>query len=129
MSIALAATGLVLGGVVPTVAGLVMQAAGTGSDLGPWVSGGGTATTVALLGYLFKQFLSGNLVSRPIAQVLNEQATMLAAMADREDKSIALAVAAHRREERYEKKIEDANRVLWKVEPLLAQMAQPRRKP
>lgn len=102
-------------GVATTVAGVLAQAADSGSEIGPWISGGGTATLVTLLAYLFKQFLAGNIISRPIAERDREYQTMLAAMAEREDKVQTLAIASVKREQALTKKIEDANRVLWKA--------------
>lgn len=124
-ALAVAATGSVAASAV----GLVLQAADSGSDLAPWLTGAGPVTLGALLAYLLKQFLAGNIVSRPIAERLQEQATMLAAMAEREDKVMALAIDCGRREAAYSKKMEDANRALWRVGDLLSDHPQPRRKP
>lgn len=111
----LAALGVGAMGLTGTVAGLLAQVAESGSEVTPWATGGGIATLAAVLVYLFKQMLSGNLVSKPIAERIQEAQVVNAASMEREDRLMVALLAAGKREETYVKKIEDVNRVLFRA--------------
>lgn len=70
----------------------VLLAQSTGSDVAPWLSGGGAAAAVAGLAYIAKKIASGELVAVQIGQIIRDSA-------EREKGLSQLVKEAHEREE------------------------------
>lgn len=79
--------------------GAAVVTAATGTDLGPWASGGAGAVAVGALAVVVKDFRAGNIVSFKVAELVHKQ-----------EEQAALAERRHEeREKRLEALIEDAN--------------------
>lgn len=128
MNVTTAVTTLTLaagGAVASAVTSLAQQASDGGSGIGNYVTGGGSAVAVTALAYVLKQFLAGNIVAKPVAEYLREQALMLAAMGEREERLMKIAEDAIKQQA-------DSNRAIWKANEYLGgedPRAHPRRAP
>lgn len=119
MSAPLAALAAGTAGLLTTAAGVIAQATDSVPDLSPWLTGGGQLTLAGAAVYAFKKALDGTIVLRTVAERDREMGVMLAGMAEREERLQAVLTLSLERERVYAKKIEDSNRVLWKVTDLL----------
>lgn len=63
----------------------------TGSDLAPWLQGGGSAAAVAGLVYVARLIVTGQLVPRPVKDVEAELGASILAAAQREDRVLKIA--------------------------------------
>lgn len=111
----LAALGVGAAGLTGTVAGTFAQAADAGTEVTPWATGGGIATLAGVLIYFFKQMVAGELVSKKMAERLQEAQVVNAASMAREDRLQEVILESRRREAAYARKMEDANRALYQV--------------
>lgn len=93
----IAAMGAAGGGILAQILATA-PALSTGTDLAPWLQGGGSAAAVAGLVYFARMVVKGDLVARPVAQREAEAAVALRAAAESAARSLALADEAHARE-------------------------------
>lgn len=74
------------------------QTAGPGSDLAPWLQGGGSAAAVAGLVYVARMVVKGDLVPRAVAERERDAAYAIRTAAEREQRLLVLADQSAARE-------------------------------